>query len=122
MVTPRALDPAARQELGAELYDLYSCIFRGIDRASFFAQIVESKAEHVWIQLYRGADGALGGFMAIQIFEREVAGRPVAIVRCQSGTLRQHRGANIVSGFFADRVLRYRLAHPRCRLYFLGLM
>lgn len=56
----------------------------------------------------------------MHIYEREIDGRMTAIVRGETGTLRQYRGANLVGGFFAERVIRYVAAHPLRRLYFLG--
>jgi hypothetical protein len=119
-VVPRTLDTPARQQLEDELYDLHSRIFRGVDRASFVAYVVDSKAQHTWIQLYRGEDGALGGYLAVHIYERVIDGKTVAIVRGEVGTLRRYRGANVVGSFFADRVVRYRMAHPLRTLYLLG--
>ncbi len=120
VVTPRTLDATARRRFEDDLYDLHGRIFRGVDRASFVEYVIDSKAEHTWIQLYRGEDGALGGYLAVHIYEREIDGRMTALVRCETGTLREHRGANALFGFFVERVLRYLAAHPRRPLYFLG--
>lgn len=120
MVIPRALEASAKQQLEDELYELHGRIFRGVDKASFVKYVIDSQAEHTWIQLYRGEDGALGGYLAVHIYERELDGKLTAIVRGETGTLRQYRGANLVAGFFAERVIRYVAAHPLRRLYFLG--
>lgn len=120
MVMPRTLDAIAKRKLEDELYELHSRIFRGVDKASFVAYVVDSKAAHTWIQLYRDEAGALGGYLALHVYERKVGGRTIAIVRGEVGTLREHRGANLAAGFFADRVLRYLAAHPLRPLYFLG--
>ena len=69
------------RELEDELYDLHSRIFRGVDRASFIAYVIDSKGQHTWIQLYRGERGELGGYLAVHIYEREVDGVMTAIVR-----------------------------------------
>jgi hypothetical protein len=116
-VTPRILDAIARQRLEDELYDLHSRIFRGVDKAAFVSYVVDSKAAHTWIQLYRDEAGVLGGYFAVHIYERELDGRTIAIVRGAAGTLRKHRGAHAVGGFLADRVLRYLVVHPRRPLY-----
>lgn len=121
-VVPSALDPIAKQRLEDELYALQRRIFDGVDRASFVAYVIDSKAERNWIQLYRGPDGALGGYAAMHVYERQIDGREIAIVRCETGTLREHRGANLVTAFYAERVIRERLAHPRRPLYFLGTL
>jgi hypothetical protein len=119
-VVPRSLDPIAKQRLEDDLYDLHGRIFRGVDKAAFVAYVIDSKAEHTWIQLYRDPDGALGGYMALHIYERELEGRPIAIIRGEMGTLREHRGSNLVAAFFADRVVRYVAANPRRTLYLLA--
>lgn len=119
-VTPRTLDPIARQRLEDDLYELHSRIFRGVDKAAFVSYVVGSQAEHTWIQLYRDEAGALGGYLAIHIYERELDGRTIAIVRGEVGTLREHRGSHAAGSFFADRVLRYLAAHPRRPLYLLA--
>lgn len=120
IVTPATLDALARQRLEDELYDVHSHIFRGVDRPSFVAYVIDSKAEHTWIQLYRGEDGELGGYLAMHIYERVVDGRTVAILRSEIGTLRKYRGANVMAAFFADRVIRYLLRHPLRPLYLLA--
>jgi hypothetical protein len=120
MVVPGALDAGAKRAFEDELYDLHRQIFRGVDKAAFVKYVIDSKAEHTWIQLYRGEEGALGGYLAVHIYEREIGGKTVAIMRGETGTLRKYRGANLISAFFAKRVIRYRAAHPLRRLYFLG--
>lgn len=122
VVMPRALDPIAKEQLEVELYDLHSRIFRGHDKPYFVRYVVDSKAEHTWIQLYRDEDGALGGYLALHIYERVIDGRTIAVVRGEVGTLRKHRGSNLAAGFFAERVLRYLAAHPLRPLYFLGTL
>ncbi|HWO25277.1 MAG TPA: hypothetical protein VNO30_41340 [Kofleriaceae bacterium] len=119
-LVPRNLDPRARQQLEDDLYDLHSRIFRGVDRDAFVAYVIDSHAEHTWIQLYRSEDGALGGYAAVHIYERVIGGKTTAILRAETGTLREHRGAQLVINFYADRVIRYRAAHPLRPLYFLG--
>lgn len=119
---PSALDGAAKEQLADELYDLQRRIFLGVDKASFVAYVIDSKAEHTWIRLYRDASGQLGGYLAVHIYERKMDGRTVAIGRSETGFLREHRGANFVTGFIADRALRYRLMHPLRPFYFLGAL
>jgi hypothetical protein len=121
-VVPSTLGPLAKQRLEDELYDLQRRIFRGVDKAAFVAYVIDSKAEHNWIQLYRDRDGALGGYATMHVYEREIDGRAVAVVRCETGTLREHRGANLIGAFYAERLLRMKLAHPRRPLYFLGTL
>ena len=119
-VIPAMLDTLARRTLEDELYGVHSRIFRGVDRDAFVAYVIDSKAEHTWIQLYRDRAGALGGYMAVHIYERVIDGRMTAIVRGEMGTLREHRGANLCAAFFAERVIRYLAAHPLRPLYLLA--
>jgi len=121
-VVPSALAPLAKQRLEHELYELQCRIFRGVDQASFVAYVIDSKAEHNWIQLYRGRDGALGGYATMHIYERVIDGRAISVVRCETGTLREHRGANLIGAFYAKHLLRYMVTHPRRPLYFLGTL
>ena len=122
LVVPAALDATAKKQLADDLYDLNRRIFRGVERASFEKCVFDARAAQTWIQLYRDEGGALGGYVALHVYERELGGKTAAIVRGQTGTLREHRGANLVTGFVAERVLRYRLAHPLRPLYFFGLL
>lgn len=120
IVVPKTLDAAAKQQIADDLYDLHARIFRGVDKASFVKYVIDSKAEHTWIQIYRGEDGELGGYLAVHIYERVVDGVVTAIIRGETGTLRKYRGANVITAFFADRVVRYLAAHPMRPFYFLG--
>ncbi len=120
LIVPGTLEAIAKQQLGDELFELNNRIFRNADKASFVKHVIDSKAEHAWIQLYRSEDGELGGYIALHIYERELDGRTVAVVRTQTGTLREHRGANLATGFFTERVFRYLVAHPLRPLYFFG--
>lgn len=121
-VVPRTLDRVAKERLADEVYALQSRVFLGVDKAAFVAYVIDSKAEHTWIRLYRDADGRLGGYLAVHIYEREMNGETIAIGRSETGFLREHRGANFITGFIADRALRYRLAHPGRPFYFLGAL
>ena len=121
-VIPKTLDAAAKQRLADDMYDLQRRVFLGVDKASFIAYVIDSKAEHTWIRYYRDAGGQLGGYIAVHIYEREMNGKTIAIGRSQAGFLREHRGANFVASFIADRALRYRLAHPWRPFYFLGAL
>jgi hypothetical protein len=120
IVTPATLDPIAKRALEDALYDLHSRIFQGVDKDSFIDYVVDSEAQHTWIQLFRDDGGALGGYFAVHIYERVIDGRTVAIVRGEFGTLREHRGSNLMAAFFAERVLRYMAAHPLRRMYILA--
>lgn len=120
VVTPSALDAAARQRFASELYALHARIFRGVDEAAFVRYVVGSTAQHTWIQLYRDPAGDLGGYFAVHIYEREIDGVMTAVVRGETGILRRHRGNNMIGSFIIGRALRYVMSHPTRPTYFLG--
>ncbi len=120
VVRPQDLDPASKDQLASALYALHAQIFAGGDRQGFVAYVIDSSAEETWIQLYRTTDGALGGYLALHFFERQLGGKTVMIVRAETGILREHRGANIIMSFGIERLARYMLRHPGRPVYFLG--
>jgi hypothetical protein len=120
IVVPREMTPEARQVLIDDLYDVHCRIFDGVDRKSFVKYVVESKAEHTSIVLHKSDRGQTVGYFAMHIFERELRGKTIAILRGEAGTLREHRGGNVNARFALENVLRYALAHPRRPMYYLG--
>ncbi|MCC6558775.1 MAG: hypothetical protein IT372_38070 [Polyangiaceae bacterium] len=122
MVVPRTMSPAARQALVDELYAVHCEIFEGVDKASFAKYVVDSKAEHTWIQLYKGERGRIVGYFAVHVYERELRGETVAVFRAQAGMTSAYRGGNVVFAFGIERVLRYVLAHPGRPIYYVGLL
>lgn len=122
IVTPKAMTPAAREALADELYAVHCRIFAGVDRQAFIRYVVESKAEHTWILLHKDAEGAVVGYFALHIFERQLRGEAVSIMRAEAGMLSAYRGGNVNAPFAIERLVRYMAAHPRRRLMLLSTL
>lgn len=122
IVTPKTMTLAARQTLADELYAVHSRIFAGVDRQAFVKYVVESKAEHTWILLHKDAQGAIVGYFALHIFERQLRGEAVSIMRAEAGMLSAYRGGNVTAPFAIERLLRYMAAHPGRRLLLLSTL
>lgn len=119
IVTPKAMTPADREALAAELYAVHCRIFAGVNREAFVRYVIASSAEHTWILLHKDAQGAIVGYFALHIFERQLRGEPVSIIRAQAGMLSAYRGGNLTAPFAIERLLRYMATHPGRRLLFL---
>lgn len=120
VVVPSKLGPVARQELIDALYKVHCEVFDGVSRDSFAKYVVESKAEHTWINVHRNLAGEIVGYFALHIFERELAGKESAIFRAEAGTLRAYRGRSTNTRFGFKLGLPYLLRHPGRRVYYLG--
>jgi len=120
IVVPHLMTQDARQRLVDDLYTVHCRIFEGVDRRSFAKYVVESSAEHTWIQLHKSARGEVVGYIAIHIFERELRGETAAVMRAEAGMMSEYRGANVNGWFALDRLIRYMLAHPGRPTYYLG--
>jgi hypothetical protein len=120
IIVPKDLDPTSKRQLIDALYDVHTRIFDGVDKASFARYVVDSTAEHTWIQIYRGEQDQIAGYFAVHVFEREFRGETVAIIRGEAGVLRRYRGSNVIAAFMADRVFRYKLRRPGRTMYYLG--
>lgn len=120
IVVPNKLGPAARQEFIDALYKVHCEVFDGVSRDSFAKYVVESQAEHTWINVHRNLAGEIVGYFALHIFERELAGKASAIFRAEAGTLRAYRGRNTNTRFGLKLGLPYLLRYPGRRVYYLG--
>ncbi|WP_284617632.1 cyclic nucleotide-binding domain-containing protein [Aquabacterium humicola] len=120
IVVPNKLEPAAREGLIEALYKVHCQVFDGVSRDAFAKYVVESKAEHTWINVHRDHAGEIVGYFALHIFERELGGQACAIFRAEAGTLRTHRGGNTNTRFGLELALPYLLRHPGRRIYYLG--
>ena len=99
---------------------MHSEIFDGVERESFARYVVDSKAEHTWIQVHKNEAGEIVGYFAFHIFERQLGGVPTAVFRAEAGTLREYRGGNVNARFGLSLALRYMLKNPGRKLYYLG--
>lgn len=120
IVVPNKLGPAARQRFIDALYKVHCEVFDGVSRDSFAKYVVESQAEHTWINVHRNPAGEIVGYFALHIFERELAGKASAIFRAEAGTLRAYRGGNTNTRFGLKLGLPYLLRYPGRRVYYLG--
>lgn len=120
VIIPKSLSPEARGELIDALYAVHNEIFDGVERESFAKYVVESKAEHTWIQVHKNEAGQIVGYFAVHIFERQLGGVPTAVFRAEAGTLRAYRGGNVNARFGLALALRYLLKNPGRRAYYLG--
>ena len=120
IVVPKKLEPATRQEFIDALYKVHCEVFDGVTRDSFAKYVVESKAEHTWINVHRNQAGEIVGYFALHIFERELAGQLSAIFRAEAGTMRAYRGGNTNMRFALKLGLPYLLRHLGRRAYYLG--
>jgi CRP-like cAMP-binding protein len=120
VIIPRALSAERRHHLTEELYAVHRRIFDGVERDTFARYVVESEAEHNWIQVHRNEAGEVAGYFALHVFERQVGGRPAAVFRAEAGSLRAYRGSSITMRFGLKRVLGYLLRNPGRKAYYLG--
>lgn len=120
IVVPSKLDPAARQEFIDALYKVHCEVFDGVSRDSFAKYVVESPAEHTWINVHRNDAGEIVGYFALHVFERELAGKASAIFRAEAGTLRAYRGGNTNMRFGLKLGVPYLLRYLGRRFYYLG--
>jgi len=120
VIVPKSLPPEERQRLTQALYDVHRQIFDGVEPESFAKYVVESKAEHTWIQVHKNEEGEIVGYFAAHIFEKQLAGKPTAVLRAEAGSLRAYRGNNVNARFGLKRTLEYMLKHPGRRMFYLG--
>ena len=120
VVIPNRLDAPARQAFIDALYKVHREVFDGVTREAFAGYVVESQAEHTWINVHRNHAGEIVGYFALHVFERELGGQPSAIFRAEAGTMRSYRGANTNTRFGLRLALPYLLRHRGRRVYYLG--
>ncbi len=120
VIIPKALCAERRHRLTEALYAVHCEIFDGVERESFAKYVVESKAEHTWIQIHKNEAGEIVGYFALHIFERRFNGQPSAVFRAEAGSLRAYRGGSITMRFGLKRLVSYLLKNPGCKAYYLG--
>ncbi|HLT35761.1 MAG TPA: hypothetical protein VK034_05735, partial [Enhygromyxa sp.] len=92
IVIPETLDSPAREALVDALYRVHSEIFDGVDRDAFVHYVIDSPAERTRIMVQRDDADRIVGYFAFHLFRRTIRGREVAVLRGESGFLREHRG------------------------------
>ena len=106
---PHALTAAQRDALSTELFAVHGHIFAGVDEATFRRYVVDSDADHTRIAVYRTPAGEAVGYAALHVFRERLAGRPCAVVRCETGLRRAWRGQSVVAPFVARTIVAWRL-------------
>ncbi|KFE64017.1 cyclic nucleotide-binding domain-containing protein [Hyalangium minutum] len=122
VVVPKSLSAEERQQLARALYAVHEQIFDGVEFEAFTQYVVESKAEHTWIQIHRNEAGDIVGYCGLHIFERTLGGVPTAVFRAEAGSLRAYRGGNVTMRFGMPLALSYLLRNPGRRAYYLGAL
>jgi CRP-like cAMP-binding protein len=122
VITLNALSTEKRRQLAETLYAIHQQVFDVSEQESFARFVVESKAEHTWIQLHKNEAGETVGYAALHVFERRIDGQPVAVFRAAAGSLRAYRGGSITMRFGLKRLLRYLLKNPGRQAYYLGAL
>lgn len=120
VVVPKSLSSEERGKLTDALYEVHRQIFDGVERESFAKYVVESKAEHTWINIHKNEEGEIVGYFALHIFDKQFGGVPTSVFRAEAGSLRAYRGANASTRFGLKRVLSYMLKNPGRRSFYLG--
>jgi hypothetical protein len=120
VVVPKSLSPEERGKLTDALYEVHRQIFDGVERESFAKYVVESKAEHTWIQVHKNEAGEIVGYFALHVFEKELGGVPTSVLRAEAGSLRAYRGGNANARWGLTMGLRYLLRNPGRRAFYLG--
>jgi hypothetical protein len=119
IVVPQSLSPEERDTLTAALYEVHRQIFDGVEREAFAKYVVESKAEHTWINVHKNEQGAIVGYFALHIFDKQFGGVPTSVFRSEAGSLRAYRGANVSTRFVLKMALSYMLRNPGRRAFYL---
>ncbi|WP_257459150.1 cyclic nucleotide-binding domain-containing protein [Archangium lipolyticum] len=120
VVVPKSMSPEERSSLTDALYEVHRQIFDGVERESFRKYVIDSKADHTWIQLHKNEAGETVGYFALHIFEKQFGGVPTAVFRAEAGSLRAYRGGNANARFGLKMALSYLLKHPGRRAFYLG--
>ncbi|QSQ21287.1 cyclic nucleotide-binding domain-containing protein [Pyxidicoccus parkwayensis] len=120
VIVPKSLSLEARARLTDALYAVHQQIFDGVERESFAKYVVESKAEHTWVQVHKNEAGDIVGYFAMHVFEKPLNGVTSAVFRAEAGSLRAYRGANTNTRFGLSLVLKYMLRHPGRPTYYMG--
>lgn len=118
VIDPKALRPAQKQALIAELHAAHAEIFDGVSRQKFAAYVIDSPADRTRVEVFRSA-GRVVGYIAVHTFVREIDGQRWVVLRAESGKLAGfRRSAN--GALMIREVLRACLRYPGARKAFLG--
>ena len=112
IVDPTRISAAKREIVFRRLYRVHQQIFAGVPIESFVTYLVRPDALRTRIQIYRNAAGGIVGYCAVHLFERELDGRTVGVIRAEAGLLPGYRGTSATLWFGGSEALRYKGLHP----------
>lgn len=87
-----SLDRPAREALTEALYRVNAEIFDGVTRENFRHHVMEAPTEWTRILIHRDDTDRIVGYVAFHLYRHVFRGREIAVLRSQSGFLREHRG------------------------------
>ena len=91
---------------------MHQQIFAGVPIESFITYLVRPDAIRTRIQIYRNETGGVVGYCAVHLFERQLDGRTVGVIRAEAGLLPGYRGTSATLWFGGSEALRYKGLHP----------
>jgi hypothetical protein len=112
VIDPTRMPAAQRAAVFRRLYRVHQQIFAGVPIESFVTYLVRPDALRTRIQVYRNEAGGIVGYCAVHLFERDVDGRTVGVVRAEAGLLPGYRGTSATLWFGGAEALRYKGLHP----------
>jgi hypothetical protein len=120
VIDPSRMSSEEKLQFINSLYQRHSRIFDGVDRSEFIPYVVDSPAEWTRIRVYINSKDEWVGYCAVHRFDKKVFDRPCVIFRAEAGILREYRGRSQTLWFGFGEAIKFRLMHPRCKLYYLG--
>ena len=112
IIDPTRMPLAQRDIVFRRLYRVHQQIFAGVSIENFITYLVRPDALRTRIQIYRNEAGGIVGYCAVHLFERELDGRTVGVIRAEAGLLPGYRGTSATLWFGGSEALRYKGLHP----------
>jgi len=112
VVDPARMPSEQRDAFFRRLYRVQLKIFAGVSFERFASYLVRPGAVRTRIQVYRNEPGAVVGYCAVHVFERELDKRVVGVIRAEAGLLPGYRGTSATLWFGGGEALRYKALHP----------
>ncbi len=111
----------ATRDLVEELLPLFTGLFGDFGAADLSERLGSSGYAVSTLMIWRRL-GKPVGFVHVRVWELELEGRPLAMIRTGVGLLPECRGKTPFVSFVASEVLQYRLLNPRRTLYGFDLL
>lgn len=119
---PSRMTDAQIDGLTQALYPAHCQVFDGVSLEAFRAYVVEPDALRTRIEVYRDERGQALGYTAVHVYERTLYGRPVLVVRMETGVHPCLRASGVSMPFSIDQLIRCRLDYPEAEIYYLGCL